>query len=427
MVAVAGAAGKSTPVTFNKDVLPILQKNCQGCHRPGEAPPMSFLTYQETRPWAKSIREAVLEKRMPPWFADPHFGKFTNDRSLSQSDINTLVAWVDGGAREGNPSHAPKPLEFTDGWSIGKPDAVLEMPNEFTLPASGTVNYQFILLPTEFKEDKWVEKVEIRPSNRAVVHHIVSFITEPGSRITNGLKPGQPFPVPNSAPRGNPVDDGTGFVIVDPEILSVYVPGTSGQSYKPGHAKLIKAGSSVLLQMHYTTNGVTTADRSRIGFVFAKETPSQRVRSFAVANQRFKIPPGAPNHRVDARVTLEESIAISSFAPHMHARGKRFEFRAVSPSGESEILMRVPKYDFNWQLFYYLDKPVVLPKGTRLEVTAYFDNSVANPGNPDPGAEVRWGDQSWEEMVAGFFDITVDPSVDPKSPFIKKKPPSSSN
>ena len=426
-VAVAGAAAKSSPVTFNKDVLPILQKNCQGCHRPGEAPPMSFLTYQETRPWAKSIREAVLEKRMPPWFADPHYGKFTNDRSLSKSEIDTLVAWVDSGAREGNPSHAPKPLEFTEGWSIGKPDVVLEMPNEFPIPASGIVNYQFILLPTDFKEDKWVERVEIRPSNRAVVHHIVSFVAEPGSRIAKGLKPGQAFAQPNSAPRGKLVDDGTGFVILDPEILCVYVPGTSGQSHKPGQAKLIKAGSSVLLQMHYTTNGQAGSDRTQIGFVFAKEPPTQRMQSMVLANSRFTIPPGAASHKVDARITLEEAVTISSFSPHMHVRGKGFEFRAVYPTGQSEILLSVPKYDFNWQLFYYLEKPVTLPKGTRLEITAYFDNSTANPGNPDPTTEVRWGDQSWEEMVAGFFDVSVDPRVDPKSLFMKKKPPSSSN
>jgi hypothetical protein len=200
------------------------------------------------------------------------------------------------------------------------------------------------------------------------------------------------------------------------------VPGTSAQIYKPGQAKLIKAGSDIILQMHYTTNGEATRDRTGLGFIFAKEQPVERVVSAFVANKKFVIPAGAPSHRVEARVALDESVTLTSLFPHMHVRGKGFEYRAVYPDGRSEVLLRVPRYDFNWQLFYYLQKPIVLPKGTRLECTAYFDNSAGNAANPDPAAEVRWGDQSWEEMLAGFFDFSVDSRVDPKSLYGKRKP-----
>jgi hypothetical protein len=422
MLVVGAAAAPSSRVTFNKDVLPILQRNCQTCHRPGEAAPMPLLTYDQARPWAKAIREEVVSRRMPPWFADPDHGKFSNERTLSQSDINTLVAWVDGGAREGNPKDAPRPLQFAEGWSIGNPDAVVQMAEEFKLPASGTIDYQFILVPSEFTEDKWIERVEIRPTNRAVVHHIVAFVRDPGSKFLAAARPGRPLAAPNSSRQRRPPDDGVGEIIWEPEVLAVYVPGTSAQIYKPGQAKLIKAGSDIVLQMHYTTNGEATSDRTSIGFAFAKQQPVERVASAFVANTKFVIPAGASSHRVEARVTLDENVTLTTLFPHMHVRGKGFEYRAVYPDGRSEILLSVPRYDFNWQLFYHLQKPIVLPKGTRLECTAYFDNSAGNASNPDPAAEVRWGDQSWEEMLAGFFDFSVDPRVDPKSLYGKRKP-----
>jgi len=298
----------------------------------------------------------------------------------------------------------------------------VEMAEDFQLPASGTIDYQFILIPSGFTEDKWIERVEIRPTNRAVVHHIVAFVREPGSKLLAAARPGRPLAAPNSSRQRRAPDDGVGEITWEPEILAVYVPGTSAQIYKPGQAKLIKAGSDIVLQMHYTTNGEATRDRTGLGFVFAKEQPVERVVSAFVANTKFVIPAGAPSHRVEARVAFDENVTLTSLFPHMHVRGKGFEYRAVYPDGRSEVLLSVPRYDFNWQLFYYLQKPIVLPKGTRLECTAYFDNSAGNAANPDPTTEVRWGDQSWEEMLAGFFDFSVDSRVDPKSLYGKRKP-----
>ena len=416
------AATRGSEVTFHKDVLPILQKRCQGCHRPGEIGPMSLLSYQEARPWAKAIREAVLTKKMPPWFADPQHGKFENDRSLAQPDIDTLAAWAEAGAREGDPSHAPKAAEFTEGWQIGKPDAILELPNEFEVPATGTIDYQFIVVPTGFTEDKWIEKVETRPGARSVVHHVVVFAREPGSPWLKNAKPGVPLPSPPQK-RKPQEDTGVGAFWAAPgvEVLATYVPGGIPYLLKPGQGRLIKAGSDLVFQMHYTSSGKAAADRSRIGLVFAKEPVRERVRNTFVWNPRLRIPPGAPNHRVDARVTLHETASLLSLFPHMHVRGKGFEYRAIYPTGETEVLLSVPKYNFNWQLTYYLERPRVLPKGTRLECTAYYDNSPNNPHNPDPAAEVLWGDQTWEEMLAGFMDLAIDASMNPDD-LIRPKP-----
>ncbi len=409
------AAGVPREVTFHKDVVPILQKRCQGCHRPGEIGPMSFLGYQETRPWAKAIREAVLLKKMPPWFADPAHGKFENDRSLAPAEIETLAAWADGGAREGDPKDAPKPLEFVDGWTIGKPDAVIEMPNEFRVPASGTVDYQWVMVPTGFTEDQWVERIEVRPSNRAVVHHVVLFAREPGSPYLKRLQAGVFFPTPDSSKNKRKEDTGAGFFWTAPgtEIVSVYVPGGVAYQLKPGQARLIKAGSDLLFEVHYTANGKAGVDRMRVGMVFAKEPPKQRVKNMLILNTNLRIPPGAADHAVHARVTLGEGAEVLSLFPHMHFRGKAFEYRAVYPTGESEVLLDVPKYNFNWQLTYYLDKARPLPKGTQLECIARYDNSPNNPANPDPSAEVIWGDQTWEEMLAGFLDVAFDVGMDP--------------
>ena len=403
------AAPKNAAVTFTKDVAPVLQKNCQGCHRPGEVAPMSFLTYQDTRPWAKAIRESVLLKRMPPWFADPKHGKFLNDRSLSKSEIDTLVAWADAGAPEGRTKDLPPPVSFTEGWVLGKPDVEVALPNAFTVPASGTVDYQFIRVPTGFTEDKWIQSIEFRPGDPKVVHHVVLFLREPGSSFMSKAEAGVPTPARNSRPLKQVPDDGTGRLesIGGQEILGTYTPGGSTQVWKPGQAKLIKAGSDVVFQMHYTANGKETADQSRVGLFFAKEPPKERVRTVFVSNRKLVIPPGAPNHRVDAKITLPMDVTVTGLFPHMHVRGKAFEYKVTYPSGESEILLSVPNYDFNWQLYYYPVNPIVLPKGTVVECTAWYDNSPNKKGNPDPTIEVRWGDQSWEEMLAGFMDIAL--------------------
>ena len=401
-------------VTFHQHVLPVLQKRCQGCHRPGEIAPMSFMTYGETRKWARSIREAVRLRKMPPWFADASHSKFENDRSLTSSEIETLVTWADTGAPEGDPKNSPEKVRFLDGWAIGKPDVVVEMPHEFEVPASGPIDYQLIAIPTGFTEDKWVETLEIRPSNRSVVHHVVVFAREIGSPYVKSLKPGIPTPAPNSGIRERAPDTGEGFFSTQQgrEIMCTYVPGGEPCRSKPGQARLIKAGSDLVFEVHYTSNGKTASDRTKIGMVFAKQPPNQRVINMVVLNPNLRIPAGAASHRVDARVKLNAEATITSFLPHMHVRGKTLEYRVMYPSGESEILLNVPRYDFNWQLTYHLEKPRVLPKGTVIECTAYYDNSPNNPANPYPKSEVFWGDQTWEEMLAGFVDLTVDAKAD---------------
>jgi hypothetical protein len=409
--AVLFAAG--TEVTFHRDVEPILQARCQGCHRPGEAAPMSLLTYQDARPWAKAIKQAVLRRTMPPWFADPSHGEFANDRKLSAAEIAKITQWVDSGARQGDPNQAPAPRSFVEGWTIGKPDVVLGMLKPFAVPASGTVEYTYFVAPTGFKEDKWIQNAEVRVGDRSVVHHVVVLVRAPGVRYLTGAKPGEPY-VPQKRQRAPRPDTGRGLLELDSvEIVTTYVPGGVAYQLKPGQARLIPAGSDLIFQMHYTTNGKAAMDQTRIGFQFAKEPPTERVVNTFVSNRNLRIPAGAANHAVMARVTLQADSNLLSFFPHMHVRGKAFEYRATYPSGESEVLLSVPKYDFNWQLTYYLKQPKPLPKGTVLECIARFDNSAANPFNPDPSKEVFWGDQTWEEMLAGFVDLAVPASRDP--------------
>jgi hypothetical protein len=413
LCSVALAAAATTPQpTFYKDVLPVLQKNCQTCHRPGEAAPMAFLSYDEARPWAKAIKTAVVTKKMPPWYADPHYGKFSNDRSLSQGEMDTLVAWADSGAKAGNPKDAPKPTEWVEGWRIGNPDMVLTMPVAFNVPASGTIDYQYIIVPTGFTEDKYVQMAEARPGDRTVVHHIIAFIREPGNPWLKDAKVGVPF-VPREMERQSDgkgqkrEGGGGGGVGFGGDFLAGYAPGTLPDVLKPGQAKLVKAGSDIVLQMHYTADGKTHTDISRVGLVFATEKPTERVLTLAAANPQFAIPPGDSNYRVDAKITLQDDSTLIDLLPHMHFRGKDFEYRVTYPSGEKETLLNVPNYDFNWQLTYELTKPKLLPKGTVIECTAHFDNSVNNKFNPDATKEVHWGEQTWEEMMIGFFDVSV--------------------
>jgi hypothetical protein len=409
------AASTNSPaaITFHKDVEPILQSRCQVCHHPGDIGPMSLLNYQQVRPWAKAIRSAVLQKKMPPWFADEHYGKFLNDRSLPQSEIDTLVSWVDAGAKEGNSGDAPKPLEFSDGWHIGRPDAIIEVPKPFNVPANGTVPYQYIRIPSGFTEDKWVTAVEIQPSNRAVVHHINASTHAPGT--LKMIKSGEFIPLDGEA--GNralikagkePPMFGDG---IDGELIEVFVPGTVAKPLKPGQARLIKAGSDIMLQLHYTTNGKPEHDSTRVGFVFAKQPPAERVRALLVYNVHFTIPAGDGNARVEARAMLKHEVKLVSLLPHMHLRGKDFEFRAIYPTGESEVLLEVPRYDFHWQINYYLEQAKVLPAGTILECVGHYDNSPNNADNPDPKVDVHYGEQTWEEMLNGFLEVAIDPNI----------------
>ncbi|MCI0380598.1 MAG: redoxin domain-containing protein [Gemmataceae bacterium] len=376
-------AGK---VTFAKDVSRILQSHCQECHRPGQIGPMPLLTYEDAAPWADMIREVVEEKRMPPWHADPRFGKFHNDRRLPKEAYETLLAWIDQGCPPGDAKDLPAPRKWTEGWSVGQPDVVFTMNRDFTVPAKATpqgVKYQHFVVPTNFDEDVWVQAAEAKPGNRAVVHHIIVYIVVGGKRD-----------------RGHVDGIGNGF-------LTAYTPGDFHAVFPLDAARKIPKGAALVFQMHYTPNGTEQTDRSSVGLVFAKKPPKHEVRSRAITQQIFLIPPGADNHRVTSRSTFTQDALLWSLTPHMHLRGKDFEYVAVFPDGKKETLLSVPRYDFNWQATYRLQPPLLLPAGTRIECTAHFDNSKNNPNNPDPTKIVRWGDQTWEEMMIGFADYTV--------------------
>jgi len=407
---VLSAASVPSSVTFNKDVAPILQENCQTCHRAGEAAPMSLMTYREARPWAASISEAVNLKKMPPWFADPKYGHFANDRSLKQKDIETLTAWAKSGAKEGDPKDLPKPAQFLQGWNIGKPDLQIEMSQDFKVPAAGTLDYQYILIQGNFKEDTWVSEAEVRPGNRALVHHVIAFVRPPNSKWMKDAQPGIPHVPKDGGDGGN-----------NSEFLVGYAPGMIPTRLQPGRAKLIKAGSDIILQMHYTANGKEGLDRTKIGFVFAKSPVTERVLTLAATTRKFEIPAGDANYRVDSTFEFGDDAKVISYLPHMHLRGKDFEYRAVYPTGETETLLNVPNYSFSWQLTYFPERELVVPKGTKLQCTAHYDNSANNPNNPDATKSVKYGDQSWEEMMFGFFDVAIDAKKSPSDLFPKRQ------
>jgi hypothetical protein len=373
---------------------------------------MSLLTYDEVRPWAKAIRASVEQGLMPPWHADRRYGTFSNDRSLTRSEIDTVVRWVETGAAEGSAQEAPPPRAFADGWRIGTPDLVFEMPKEFSVPATGTIAYQWIMVPTGFTEDKWVQAVEVKPGNRAVVHHAVVYAREEGADWANGAPVGEFF---NLFSLGIPkrIEGNTMFGQKrEPEHLEVFAPGADPIVLAPGQARLIKAGSYIVFEMHYTPTGEAATDRSSVGIVFAKSPPTQRVRTLRVQNgERFSIPPGEDDFRLVSRVRTLRELSIVAFMPHMHLRGKSMEFEATYPDGRSEILLSVPDYDFHWQMSYYLAEPKRLPKGTLLTCRASWDNSDRNPDNPNPAATVREGLQSEEEMMAGFVELGIEAST----------------
>ncbi len=337
---------------------------------------MPLLTYQQARPWAKAIRAALLEGKMPPWQADPRYGKFVNDLRLAPGEKETLVAWIDGGAPEGSPADAPKPRGFVEGWRIPKPDVVFEMQQDFNVPATGTIDYQYISVPTHFTEDKWVQAAEVRPGNRAAVHHAIVVIDSADGEL------GQ-------------------------EYLAGYAPGMSPQMWKPGQARLVKAGATLVFQMHYQATGKPAKDRTKIGLIFAKKPATEQIVAMQAAAHWLAIPPGDANYRVTASETIREPAMLVGLRAHMHLRGKSFTFRARYPDGETETLLDIPHFDFNWQPYYYLAKPKPLPVGTRIEAIAVFDNSVNNLANPNPRATVFWGPQTWDEMMIGWFDIAI--------------------
>lgn len=376
-------------VTFAGEIAPLMRKRCQACHRPGEAAPFSLVSYEDARRHGAAIRDVVDQGLMPPWGADPQHGRFANDRSLTEQERALLIAWIDQGMPAGDLALAPPPLEPRQGWTIGDPDLVFEMAEPFDVPTSGQVAIQKYLVPTHLNEDVWVQAAQAMPGDRAVVHHICVFINDPATPELKGKKDWE-------AKRRE-----------RPELVC-YAPGDMPCVYPAGVAKKLPAGSVLEIQVHYQPVGVPRFDRSSVGIRLARE-PVQKIALTRSASYRdLLLAPGVSNVELKASYTLLEAGQLLSLTPHMHYRGKDFQFEAVFPNGHREILLRVPHYDFDWQDVYRLAEPRFLPQGTRIECVAHFDNSAANPVNPNPSQTVRWGEQSSDEMMIGYFDYCVD-------------------
>jgi len=386
---------------------------------------MALETYAQVQPYAEAIRDSVQRRTMPPWFADSKVGHFANDPSLSEEEIGALALWVNSGAAAGDVKDAPPPLRWTQSWSIQKPEIVLKMPRAVAIPASGDIDYTYEIVPTHFAEDRWVRSAEVLPSAPANVHHAVVYVRPPGSDWMRHAPVGVPF----TADSLIDPEDRRGAHWTDSDILLVYASGSSPDNWPETMAKLVPAGSDLVFQMHYTSNGKQARDESSVGLVFSKQPPPQRVLTLQLTNDHFVIPPGAPDYRVEVRGTLPNDALLLSFMPHMHLRGKRFEYNLLhrgspeNPGGTSESpriepLLRV-NYHFHWQMSYRLAEPRLLRAGTELQAVAWFDNSAGNPHNPDPTAAVRWGEQTYDEMMVGFFDVAVAAGVNKKKFFTR--------
>lgn len=433
-------------VTF-ADVAPILYKNCAGCHRPNDIALMTLLSYRETRPWAAAIREAVLSRQMPPWKADPHYGKWSNDWSLGENEIATIKAWVDQGSKEGDPKLVPAQPVFSSDWKIGKPDVIISIP-EHTLTATGPDEYEHFTVPTHFTEDKWVLAAELRPSNRKIVHHAHVFVVEPeNGRGAKKDAPKDPqaeyaeWLVVNEGklswirPEAPVIDDGC---VVDDNgywpgkkprdaefgnwgMLSSYLPGREPDVFPEGTARKIPAGADLSFQIHYS-KGTKKAetDITSVGLILAKEPPRQIAKRVDLSNLLFRIPAGDPNVEVTECHTFKQDMFVTSLTPHMHLRGKDARFDVTYPDGRKETLLLVPHYNFNWQITYRMSQPKFIPKGTRLAIISHFDNSPNNPLNPDPAQVVRWGGASEMEMMDGWIEY-LDALPGPEKPQIGQR------
>ena len=392
----AAEAAEGVP-TFTKDVAPILYENCVSCHRPDHLAPMSLITYEDARPWARAVKSKVLAREMPPWGADSSVRAYRNDTSLAQTEIDTIAAWVDGGAVKGNDSDLPDVPQFAEGWSIGEPDLIFTMLEPFRVPADGTVPYSYVTVPTNLPEDTWISAYEFRPGDRRVLHHVIPIVLEDdGKPATAEVKLRRDRS--RSPARGARVGG--------------YVPNRLGTVFEDGVAVKLPAGADIEAQMHYTTIGEAVYDQSSWGVVLAKG-PGAAVRRAGggqLVNFMFAIEPGNPHYKVTASRPIEEDTYLSSMMPHMHVRGKSAKYTVRHEDGSEVVALWVPNFDFNWQLRYQLEEPIFMPKGSTLETEFHYDNSPNNRFNPDPTQTVRWGDQTWEEMMLGYFG-TVDPKA----------------
>jgi mono/diheme cytochrome c family protein len=389
----ANAAAAEAAPTFAKDVAPILYDNCVACHRPNHLAPMSLVSYDEARPWARAVKSKVVAREMPPWGADTSVRAYKNDTSLSQDEIDTIAAWVDAGAPRGNDADMPEVPQFTEGWSIGEPDLVFSMLEPFEVPADGTVPYSYVTVPTNLKQDTWISAYEFVPGDRRVLHHVIAQVLEDDGKQATGevllRRDGDRTQAEGATVGG-------------------YVPNRLGTVYPDGVATRLPAGADIEAQMHYTTIGEPATDQSRWGVVLAAEPDSMRRASGGqIVNPMFRIEAGNPSFEVKASRKIKEDTYLSTMMPHMHVRGKSAQFIVKFPDGREEVALSVPNYDFNWQLNYQLEEPIFMPAGSELQTVFTYDNSTNNRHNPDPTAEVRWGDQTWEEMMLGYYG-TVD-------------------
>ena len=371
-------------VTYSSHIARIVQDNCQSCHRPTQIAPFPLTSFKAVRGWSAMIHSVITEDRMPPWNAAREFdGLFANERRMTEEDKRILLSWITDGMPRGNPEEDPPSKHWPNLWRIGKPHKVFSMKKQFAVPAEGIVEYQYFSIPTDFRKDRWIKAMEARPGAADVVHHIIVFVVDPQSRNRSG---------------GDLLNDG---------FLCATVPGDVPSIFPPGQAKKLPAGHTLILQVHYTTNGKKRKDKSKVAMIFTNDPIEHEVRTRSIANFGFEIPPGDPNYEVRASHTFEEDTEILSLYPHMHFRGKDWKYVTHYPDGTSKTLLSVPRYDYNWQESYILNEPILLPKGTKLECIAHYDNSADNFQNPDPTVAVRYGDQSWEEMFFGFFDYVV--------------------
>jgi len=439
------SSAQTRELTFTHDVAPIFYRHCAACHQPDDVAPFSVLEYKDVLPWKQTIRQQVTQREMPPWHADPRYGDFANVARLDQREIDTIASWVDQGAKEGDPKDMPALPPVVSGFEIGKPDYLLAMTQEYTVQPHSPDQYVYVTFPTKFNEDKWVQAAEIIPGNKRIVHHVIAHVilpaetTGPAKRLSGEFPqadadPGSIFYKQGSLSRvkmdAPVIDDGAhaangGSLFRRPTgddgaagysmLLASYAPGKGADIYPAGTAKRIPAGSTVILQIHYSSfhGAIETpqTDQTAVAMVFAKSPPAKRAITATIPNHFFKIPAGAANHQVTAAYTFDRDVELISYMPHMHLRGKDMKYEAVYPDGRRETLLWVPRFQFNWQTVYRLKHPLALPKGTKLIVTAHFDNSTKNMHNPDATKPVRWGDPTYDEMMIGWIEYTVPVSV----------------
>jgi hypothetical protein len=398
--------------SFSKDIAPIIYEHCAGCHRAGEIAPMSLLTYEDVRPWAASIRQQVASGAMPPWHSAAPKGQFSNDRRLSDAEKDLILRWVAAGAPKGNTEDLPPMPLFTENWEIGKPDAVITMAQPYTVPAHGDIAYQNFTVPTNFTEDKWIQAIEVRPGARSVVHHILVFVSggRPNEAYTQIVPPRARRPPAGTSEQSSGMAD---------TLFATTAPGTNAMVFQPGTAMRVPAGASIRFQIHYTTNGKEVSDRSSVGMIFAKQPPEKEMHTSAFFNLRLVLPAGAADVTVPSAIQFDQDVHFTALFPHTHLRGKSWDYRVVYPDGRTETVLPVPHYDFNWQTYYMFATPLAVPKGSKLEAVAHYDNSVNNKSNPDPTKEVHWGEQTWDEMQYTGINYTVD-DESPKHPGSKE-------